>query len=103
MAKRGDFAREEVKQIIINAFGDNFVGIQDKKIYVKAKDAGGEVIQFCINITMPKEGFNANKADTITVNPNDWGASTPRVFSTESNTSAAVNEEISQEDRDKVG
>ncbi len=55
MAKRGDSARQSVTKTIADAFGTNFVGIQDKKIYVQAEDGlNGEVIQFAISITMPK-------------------------------------------------
>lgn len=57
MAKRGDLARESVKDTIIEAFNKsgNFVAFQDKKIFVQARDGeGGEVIQFAITITMPK-------------------------------------------------
>lgn len=55
MAKRGDIARQSVLDTICTAFGDNFVGIQDKKVYVFAQDGvNGERIQFAISITMPK-------------------------------------------------
>lgn len=53
MAKRGDTAREAVKNKIIEAFGEDFVAFVDKKIYVQASD-GGEMIQFAITMTMPK-------------------------------------------------
>lgn len=57
MAKRGDAARESVRDTIVKAFEatNNFVTIQDKKIYVTAQDGpGGEVIQFAIAMTIPK-------------------------------------------------
>lgn len=55
MAKKGDAAREAVKNTIINAFGDKFVDFVDKKIYVEAQDGpGGETLQFAITMTMPK-------------------------------------------------
>ena len=55
MAKRGDVARQSVLDTICTAFGDNFVGIQDKKAYIFAQDGvNGERIQFAISITMPK-------------------------------------------------
>ncbi len=55
MAKRGDQARETVKNKIIEVFGNDFVAFQDKKIYVQAKDGlNGESIQFAITMTMPK-------------------------------------------------
>lgn len=54
--KRGEVAREKVKDTIINAFKatNNFVAFQDKKIYVTANDDDGELIQFAITLTMPK-------------------------------------------------
>lgn len=55
MAKRGDQARQSVMDTIRKAFGNDFVGIQDKKIYVFAQDGvNGEKIQFSVSITMPK-------------------------------------------------
>lgn len=57
MAKKGEIARESVKDTIISAFNatGNFVAFQDKKIYVTAKDGeNGELLQFAIAMTMPK-------------------------------------------------
>ena len=51
--KRGDQAREAVKNKIVKAFGEDFVCIQDKKIIVQARE-GVESIQFAITMTMPK-------------------------------------------------
>ena len=90
MAKRGDVAREVVKNTIAAAFKENFLGIQDKKIYVKAKDSSGEEIQFCIAITMPKTGFTTADATEVR-NPNDWSAA-----------EAVTPTEISAEDKAKV-
>ena len=60
MAKRGDIAREKVSKTIADAFGSDLVGIQDKKIYVQAKDGeNGELLQFAISITMPKVPMTA--------------------------------------------
>lgn len=53
--KKGDAAREAVKNKIIEAFGENYVGTQDKKIYVNMKDGpSGEVLQLAISMTIPK-------------------------------------------------
>jgi len=51
MARKGDQARQEVMNKILNAFDSAF--IQDKKIYVSAVE-GGEAIQFAVSLTMPK-------------------------------------------------
>lgn len=81
MGKRGDAAREAVKNKIIetfNATGD-FVAFQDKKIYVQAKDgANGEVIQFAITMTMPKTPIEVGQI----TNAID-GVASPVVMSTE--------------------
>lgn len=58
--KRGDLARETVRNKIIEAFGVDYVGTVDKKIYVQAKDGeNGETLQFAIAMTMPKTPINA--------------------------------------------
>ena len=57
MAKRGELARESVKNTIIDAFSatNSFVTVRDKKIYVNVPDGpNGEIIQFAISMTMPK-------------------------------------------------
>lgn len=57
MPKKGDVARETVKNTIIETFNStgNYVAFVDKKIYVTAQDGpGGEVLQFAISMTMPK-------------------------------------------------
>lgn len=53
MARKGELARDNATKIIADAFGSNFVAIQDKKIYVWVDD-GGEKVQFAISLTMPK-------------------------------------------------
>jgi hypothetical protein len=96
MAKKDDMARAEVAQIIIIAFGANYVATVDKKIYVEAQDGpGGETLQFSIAITMPKTGVARNSAPTTSV-PADsaWeGPAAPAV---------APPTEISDSDKAKV-
>jgi hypothetical protein len=53
MAK-GAVAKEEVTKKIAEAFGQDFVGVADKKIYVFADD-GGERVQIAISMTCPKK------------------------------------------------
>ena len=50
---RGAIAKEVVEKKIAAAFGNDFIGIFDKKIYVKAND-GGETVQIAISLTCPK-------------------------------------------------
>ena len=52
MAK-GATAKVNVENKIREAFGTDFVGNVDKKIYVWADD-GGEKVQICISMTCPK-------------------------------------------------
>lgn len=71
MPKRGDQARQNVTQTIINAFQTtgNFVAVQDRKIYVTAKDGeNNEIIQFAISITMPKTPISTSVATPSTDN-----------------------------------
>lgn len=52
MAK-GTVAKQKVTEIIREAFGTNFIGEYDKKLYVLAND-GGEMVQIAISLTCPK-------------------------------------------------
>ena len=70
--RRGDYARSSVVNTIINAFGDNYVTTQDKKIYVNATE-GGEVIQFAISITMPKTPIAAATSEAEVISIEDAG------------------------------
>lgn len=83
MAKRGDAARQSVMDTICKAFGDNFVGVQDKKIYVWAQDGvNGEKIQFAVSITMPKTPI-AGGGDNMSSSPSIEAASTTNFTPTE--------------------
>ena len=94
MAK-GAKAKDNVKQIITNAFGDNFVGEVDKKLYVWADD-GGETVQIAIAMTMPKTPVGAAPKNT-----NDWTApSTPGIVGGAA--VAGVGATISEEDEAKI-
>ena len=55
MAKRGEGAKNIVVKKIQEAFGEDFVGIKDKKIYVNAIDSpNNEKLQIAITLTLPK-------------------------------------------------
>lgn len=55
MAKRGEGAKSNVVKKIQEAFGEDFVGIKDKKIYVNAIDSpNNEKLQIAITLTLPK-------------------------------------------------
>lgn len=53
MAK-GSVAKVEVQKKLAQAFGDDFIGEVDKKIYVWANDGGAEKVQIAITLTCPK-------------------------------------------------
>ena len=53
MAK-GNKAKEQITDLIVNALGDSFIKIADKKIYAWAQDEGNERVQIAISMTMPK-------------------------------------------------
>lgn len=59
MAVRGTIAKTKAEEIIKNAFGDNFIGIADKKLYIWADD-GGEKVQIAISMTCPKVGLETD-------------------------------------------
>ena len=63
MAAKGTIAKTKVEEKIIEAFGTDFIGISDKKIYVTADD-GGQKVQIAINLTCPKVGIPESYIDT---------------------------------------
>ena len=50
---RGSIAKENVVAKIQEAFGTDWIGEENKKYYVWAKD-GSEKVQICISLTCPK-------------------------------------------------
>ena len=50
---RGAIAKQNVEDKIREAFGKDFIGVAEKKLYVQADD-GGELVQVCITLTCPK-------------------------------------------------
>lgn len=52
MAK-GSVAKDNVEKMLAKAFGSDFIGTVDKKIYVWADD-GGEKVQIAMSLTCPK-------------------------------------------------
>lgn len=67
---RGANAKIQVENIIKEAFGENFAGIADKKLYVWADD-GGERVQIAIAMTCPKTNvdFGDNAGGFIEAGP----------------------------------
>ena len=65
MAK-GANAKQVVEDKLRAAFGTDFLGVADKKIYVQADDGGGEMVQVAISMTCPKTPFMAEGAASVT-------------------------------------
>lgn len=89
---RGTVAKEIVYSKIMEAFGDDVVGMQDKKLYVWAND-GGERVQIAITLTCPKsfveiEGTPKSPSNPVVVS---FDEATPRKPA-----------EISQEEKDNI-
>lgn len=64
MARLGEIAKEKFTEIMRQAFGDRFLGIQDKKIYVLMPDGDNGDTQLSITLTCPKTGIETN-ADKV--------------------------------------
>ncbi len=64
---RGSVAKEKVAEKIKAAFGADYVGEVDKKVYVWADD-GGERVQIALSMTCPK--VFVNTVDTASLNYN---------------------------------
>ncbi len=77
---RGTMAKTAVENKIREAFGSDFVGVSDKKLYVWADDEG-ERVQIAISLTCPKvplggatisEGINFDDMPTQAASPVDF-------------------------------
>lgn len=79
MAVRGTLAKQNVENKIKEIFGDDFIGVADKKLYVFSDD-GGQKIQIAISLTCPKVGIETDSAAPSWNNaPFDWSStSTPK-------------------------
>ena len=67
---RGATAKISVENVIKEAFGANFAGVADKKLYIWADD-GGEKVQIAITLTCPKTNvdFGDNAGGFIEAGP----------------------------------
>lgn len=95
MAK-GNIAKEKVTKIIADAFGADYIGEFEKKLYVWADD-GGNRVQVSIALTCPKVYRGVEETATTEMN-----------FDDDVDTSAAVDKEtfkpadITQEEQDTL-
>ena len=74
MAK-GNTAKQNVENIIREAFGQNFIGVQDKKLYVWVDD-GGEKVQVALTLTCPKTPIGINEDGMNFENGGNYGKPT---------------------------
>lgn len=72
MAARGNIAKEKVTNIIQQAFGEDYLGISDKKIYVQANDGANGIIQLAITLTCPKIPIETFNTPTSTPTDLPW-------------------------------
>ncbi len=86
---RGNLAKEQVTKTIIDAFGNSFITVADKKIYVWSEE-NGEKVQVAISLTCPKTPVAI--AENISTNGLE--------VTTENDTPAQVN--ISPEDQEQI-
>ena len=71
MAARGSVAKENVIKKLAQAFGNDFIGESEKKIYLWAND-GGERVQIALTLTCPKTFIDAPNAAAPNENLGDW-------------------------------
>jgi len=92
---RGSIAKEKVVEKIKAAFGADFVGEVDKKLYVWADD-GGERVQIALSMTCPKVMIE-------TINTSELNYNTGRDFTNDDTIAVAPEKvEISDEERENV-
>lgn len=60
MAARGTLAKENITKKLQEAFGKDFIGEYDKKVYLWGND-GGERVQIAISMTCPKTPIEVDK------------------------------------------
>ena len=94
MAK-GTIAKQAVIAKLADAFGKDFIGEHDKKIYVWAND-GGEMVQIAMSLTCPKNPIQVDM--TVTTSIGDWDFSdNPKVNTTVAVVNAAPAEITAEE------
>ena len=67
---RGANAKVAVENKIATAFGEDYIGTYDKKLYVWADD-GGERVQIAISLTCPKNFVGETSINSNEINFDD--------------------------------
>ena len=91
---RGNEAKSKVEKIIQDAFGENFLGEFDKKIYVQVPE-NGEMVQIAIALTCPKTPVTVSSGPVVRGDRMDFD-SAPVVSTPE------VKVEITTEERENI-
>ena len=99
MAAKGTTAKENVVKVLAKAFGNNFIGEFDKKIYVYADD-GGEMVQIAISMTCPKTPIQVDT--TVSTATGDWDFSDNPKVNTVVAVSSAEPAEITDEEKQNI-
>lgn len=97
MAK-GQIAKDTVEKRIQAAFGADYIGVFDKKIYVNAME-NGEKVQVAISLTCPKVPILVD--NTVQVGDYNFEEPTPVVITTTA-ASAPARAEITEDERANV-
>lgn len=98
MAK-GSEAKEYVIRKIKETFGEDFVGEQDKKIYVWGQE-GGEKVQIAISLTCPKNPIQIDSSISLDDGDLDFTDDTPKTSKVA--VSAAPPAEITEEEKKNI-
>ena len=96
---RGAIGKENVTKKIAEAFGENFIGEFDKKLYVWAND-GGETVQIAISLTCPKNPIQVDT--TVDTDKGDWDFSDNPKVNTMVAVASAAPAEITEEEKSNI-
>lgn len=91
---RGAIAKQVITKKLQEAFGANFLGEMDKKIYIQAPE-NGEMVQIALTMTCPKNTIEVSNAPVVKNGMMDFEAESTIVTPT-----AAT--EVSKEERETV-
>lgn len=95
---RGSEAKNVVIKKIAEAFGDNFIGEFDKKIYVWAQE-NGEQVQIAISLTCPKNQITVDRSANLDGGDLDFSDSSN---STAVAVTSAAPAEITEEEKKNI-
>ena len=96
---RGAIGKQNVINKIKEAFGTDFIGEYDKKIYVFAND-GGEQVQIAISLTCPKNPIQVDASVSLDNGDLDFTDDAPKTSKVA--VSAARPAEITEEEKKNI-